>query len=72
MKSILKTMAARLKSLHEDDTGANMVEYILMIAAVSLPLLGVLIWFWKDLSRWWNSIWSDTKSGQPGTDPDSL
>jgi Flp pilus assembly pilin Flp len=72
MRAIARQLKARLQALHEDDTGANMVEYILMIAAVSLPLLGVLIWFWKDLSKWWNSIWQDTKDGQPGTDPADL
>ena len=72
MNVLVKKFADRLRALHKDDTGANMVEYILMIAAVSLPLLGVLIWFWKDLSKWFNSLWGDMKEGPEGTNPDDL
>ena len=39
-------------ALHRDDRGADMVEYILIIAAIALPLLGVLIFFWSDIKDW--------------------
>ncbi|MFP3937293.1 MAG: Flp family type IVb pilin [Phycisphaerae bacterium] len=51
----------RLKRLHQDERGADMVEYILLIAAVALPLLAVIIWFWKDISDWAGSLWEDAK-----------
>ena len=41
-------MIEKLRALHRDEQGADMVEYILIVAAVALPLLAVIIWFWKD------------------------
>ena len=29
-----------------------MIEYILIIAAIGLPLLAVIIWFRKDIAEW--------------------
>jgi Flp pilus assembly pilin Flp len=71
MKKLAKNLGRTLKSLHEDEGGADMVEYILVIAAIALPLLAVVIWFWKDISReaadWW-----DKAKGQEGMSPDEL
>ena len=49
-----------------------MVEYILIVAAVALPLLGVMIWFWKDLSRWVGDAWEVIKGGGGEQDPADL
>lgn len=68
---MLKNLRNRLLALHRDEGGADMVEYILLIAIIALPLLGVLIWFWKDISSWVNEQWENVKGGQ-GTDPSSL
>ncbi|MGC9453611.1 MAG: Flp family type IVb pilin [Phycisphaerae bacterium] len=57
----MKNAIRRLKRLHNDERGADMVEYILLIAAVGLPLLTVLIWFWKDISAWARSLYEDAK-----------
>ncbi len=62
----------KLKKLHRDEQGADMVEYILMIAAVALPLLGVLIWFWKDISRWVGEVYNNIRGGGGETDPGDL
>ena len=29
-----------------------MVEYVLIIAAIALPLLGVMVYFWGDIKEW--------------------
>lgn len=59
----------RLRALHRDDGGADMVEYILLIAAVALPLLAVLIYFWKDISErvgtLWSDLWGEAQEGMP-------
>ena len=75
LKSIKKTLGA----LHTDDQGADMVEYILIVAAVSLPLLAVIIWFWQDIGKtvdeWWGEIKdsSGPSGGDGGTvDPGNL
>jgi Flp pilus assembly pilin Flp len=63
----------RLLAFHKDEKGADMVEYILIIAAVSLPLLGVIIWYWHDISKWAKSLWDNAKDDtKAGTDPSSL
>lgn len=72
MKAMLRQFGRAMTRLHRDDGGADMVEYILIIAAVALPLLAVMIWFWKDLSRWVGEAYEDIKGGSDGTNPDSL
>lgn len=52
----------RLLALHEDEGGADMVEYILIVAAIGLPLLGAIMWFWKDVKEWMTSLWENIKS----------
>jgi len=74
MKSIAKgpnKFGELLARLHRDDRGADMVEYILIIAIVSLPLLGVLIYYWHDIVMWVNQKWGEAKSGQE-TDPTTI
>lgn len=65
-------MGKRLMALHRDQQGADMVEYVLIVAAVALPLLAVIIWFWKDISAWAYEAWVKVKGGQAETDPGSL
>jgi Flp pilus assembly pilin Flp len=50
-----------LKRLHRDDRGAEGLEKLLIIAAIVLPLLGLLIWFRKDISNWATSLWNQIK-----------
>ncbi len=63
------SITQRLKALHRDERGADMVEYILLIAAVALPLLAVLIFFWRDISErvssLWRDVWGDAEEGMP-------
>ncbi|MHC4563775.1 MAG: Flp family type IVb pilin [Planctomycetota bacterium] len=51
-----------LSELHRDEQGADMVEYILIVAAIGLPLLGVLIWFWGDIKEWIIDLYEETKT----------
>lgn len=62
MKKTLKMMKNGLSRLHRDDTGATMVEYILLIAAIALPLLGLLYWFRDDLWDFFMGRWEDAKN----------
>ncbi len=49
-------MLGRIKrtrtKLHHDEQGADMVEYILIVAAIALPLLAVVVIFWDNIKGW--------------------
>jgi len=45
VKHLLKRSLSRLRQLHRDQQGADMVEYILLVAVVALPLLAVIIYY---------------------------
>ena len=60
-KTIHKQMARRLRALHRDEGGAEMLEYILLIAVVALPLVGLLLWFRNDITEWVQGLWEEVK-----------
>ena len=62
IRILINRAGAKLRRLHHDEQGADMIEYILIVAAVALPLLGVIIWFWKDIKEMVMGLWEDTKS----------
>lgn len=72
MKAMLRQFGRAMTRLHRDEGGADMVEYILIVAAVALPLMAVIIWFYRDISTYVKSLWEDIKDGSGGTDPDSF
>jgi len=59
---MIKKLKSRLLALHRDERGADMVEYILIIAAIALPLLGVIIWFWKDIKEWMKGLYGQVQT----------
>ena len=68
---MLRRMRKALLALHRDEQGADMIEYILVVAAIALPLLAVVIWFWKDISKWAADLWDSAKAKQ-GEDPSNF
>jgi Flp pilus assembly pilin Flp len=60
----MKRVWNTLKALHHDEQGADMVEYILVIAAIALPLMAVAIWFSKDIWAYAKDLWTNIK-GNP-------
>jgi Flp pilus assembly pilin Flp len=68
---MFKALAKKAKALHRDEQGADMLEYILIVAAVALPLVAVIIWYFEDISKWAKDLWNKAKAGE-GTDPDDL
>ena len=71
-----KWIGKKLMALHRDEQGADMVEYVLIVAAVALPLLAVIIWFWKDIGAWTGRAWEEIKGNNQmsggETDPGTL
>ena len=61
MKRMVKRLSATLGRLHRDEDGAEMLEILLIVAAIALPLLGLLIWFRNDIKEWVSGIWEDQK-----------
>jgi Flp pilus assembly pilin Flp len=55
------------KALYRDERGAEGLEKILIVAAVVLPLLGLLIWFREEIGKWAMDLWGTVSvSGQGG------
>ena len=46
-----------LKRLERDETGAQGLEILLIVAAIVLPLLGLLIIFRNEVRDWVMDIW---------------
>ena len=68
MVNMLRQVGRGLRALHRDEQGADMIEYILIVAAVVLPLLGVIIYFKNDIGTWVSEQYEQIKLGE-GTDP---
>jgi len=49
--------------LWRDDSGAQMVEKVLIVAAISLPLLAVLLFFSREIREWVQENWDTVRGG---------
>jgi len=58
----MKKLVKMAKALYRDEDGADMMEYVLIFAAVALPLLGIIIWFRNDIYEWAQELWEGLKS----------
>ena len=56
MRHLLREVAA----FHRDERGMEGLEKLLIIAAITLPLLGLLIVFRNELWEWVQGLWQDT------------
>ena len=60
----------RLKQLERDEAGAQGLEMLLIIAAVVLPLLGLLIIFRNEIREWVAGIWEKARQGAEESEDD--
>jgi Flp pilus assembly pilin Flp len=58
----MDAMIRRLKMLHRDERGAEGLEKLLIVAAIVLPLLGLLIIFRNEIRDWVVTKWKDAKN----------
>lgn len=58
MEALVKT----LKKLHKDEGGADMIEYVLIFAAVALPILAIILFFRNEIYEWAKDMWEGLKS----------
>ncbi len=66
---MLKQLARKMKALHNDEQGASMVEYALIIAAVALPVLAVVLWYRNEIAVWAKEKWEVVKGTSDPTTP---
>lgn len=59
---MLKKLKSKLLAFHRDEQGADMVEYILIIAAIVLPILAIVIFFRNEIKEWMYNLFGDVKS----------
>lgn len=58
MKRLWKSTAGLVRRVYRDEQGANMIEYILIVAAVALPILAIVLLYRNELMEWVKSGWS--------------
>jgi Flp pilus assembly pilin Flp len=56
--------------LHRDERGAEGLEKLLIIAAIVLPLLGLLIYFRNEIKDWVNAMWTKAKGSADANETD--
>ncbi len=59
---MLKKLKSKILAFHRDQQGADMVEYILIIAAIALPLLAIVIIFRNEIKDWMYELFGNVKS----------
>jgi len=57
----MSTIISQLKRLHQDERGAEGLEKLLIVAAIVLPLLGLLIIFRNEIKTWVTDLWKEAK-----------
>ncbi len=62
MKSRFQSICKQLKRLHASEQGAEGLEKLLIVAAVVLPLLGLLVVFRDRISEWMRDTWGDVRT----------
>ncbi len=65
---LFRRLTRTLGRLHRDEQGAEGLEKLLIVAAIVLPLLGVLIFFRDELRDWVQGDW-ETVRGAGEIDP---
>jgi Flp pilus assembly pilin Flp len=58
---MIRGLWIRLKQLERDETGAQGLEILLIVAAIVLPLLGLLIIFRNEIREWVVGIWEKAR-----------
>jgi len=66
----MKGIVELLKKAHADEQGAEMVEKVLIVAAIVLPLLGLLLFFKEYISEWVRDEADTVRQESDAFDPD--
>jgi Flp pilus assembly pilin Flp len=66
MKTTFNTISDRMYQLAKGDRGAEGLEKLLIVAAIVLPLLGVLLFFKGAITDWLKENWESIKGHEEG------
>lgn len=69
MMSSMKKLAGLAMRLHRSEQGAEGLEKILIIAAIVIPLLGVLLIFRDRIQTWVSNSWESMTGKANISDP---
>lgn len=58
---MVKELRNVIRRLHQDEGGAEGLEKLLIIAAIVLPLLGLLIYFRGEITEWVTERWESMR-----------
>jgi Flp pilus assembly pilin Flp len=64
---MIRAAIESLRRLHRDEVGSQGLEQLLILAAVTLPLLGLLIIFRNELRDWVVQVWKDVRAQDGGS-----
>ncbi len=63
-------MKQMLKKLHKDEQGADLLEYILILALIALPVVALVLFFKSEISDWFMQKFGEYKDpNSEGVDP---
>ena len=62
LRRLIQAPARLAHRIHRDEQGAEGLEKLLIIAAVVLPLLGLLIFFRNEMGEWVSDLWEEVKN----------
>ncbi len=65
----MKKLIQKVKALHADEQGADLIEYVLIIAAIALPVLLLIIFFKDDIEDWMRESYDEVKGHQSNPEP---
>lgn len=73
MLTVMQNAWGGVKRLASDEQGAEGLEKLLIFAAIVIPLLGVLIFFREDITRFlsgeWGQVTTDVEDQYDSEDP---
>ena len=69
MKAIVKHVADVFGRLRRSEQGAEGLEKLLIVAAIVLPLLGLLLLFRESITDWVTENWGTVKSDAENYNP---
>ena len=69
MRRAIRQCAGFGRRLMQDQRGAEGLEKLLIVAAIVLPLLGLLIYYRNEIGEWVSEMWGDVRDDAEDFEP---